>query len=253
MVCSRALLGPLALVLAVYLPACTPHLPAKIPMPTLSYPANDAPGKALLIFLPGIRDRASDFASHGFIAQLDKQSAQVDAIAADAHINYYVQGSFRERLEADVVRPALEEGYRDIWLVGVSLGGFGALRYARSHPDQIAGVIALAPYLGERDRIEAMAEEGRYPLNADSDSSRQRAVAGLWEWLQARGDQNTGGPVVYLGYGQRDKFARACSLMAQNLPRDHVITLPGGHNWSTWKRLWGRFLKEGKLAFGALS
>ncbi|MER3423449.1 MAG: hypothetical protein C4293_09680 [Nitrospiraceae bacterium] len=40
-------------------------------------------------------------------------------------------------------------------------------------------------------------------------------------------------PALFLGYGERDKFASAHSLLQQILPRRHVFTTKGGHNWPT--------------------
>ncbi len=60
----------------------------------------------------------------------------------------------------DVVLPARAAGYDTIWLAGTSLGGIGALLYLRDHPDDLAGVLALAPYLGEEGVIREIERAG---------------------------------------------------------------------------------------------
>ena len=42
--------------------------------------------------------------------------------------------------EQDVLAPARAAGYRQVWLLGVSLGAFGALAHAAEHPDAVDGV-----------------------------------------------------------------------------------------------------------------
>jgi pimeloyl-ACP methyl ester carboxylesterase len=59
-----------------------------------------------------------------------------------------VSGTFAERLRAEVIEPAQARGYDDIWLLGVSIGGFGSLLYAGEFPADIRGIVLLAPYLG---------------------------------------------------------------------------------------------------------
>ena len=48
---------------------------------------------------------------------------------------------------------------------------------------------------------------------------------------------------IYLAHGERDRYARASHLLAAALPSNHVLTdKQGDHDWSTWLKLWRRFL-----------
>jgi len=149
------------------------------------------------------RDRrfAEDFENRGFIEALRQRPLRADAMAVDAHYGYYGRRTLRERLAQDVVLPARSR-YREVWLVGISVGG----------PDHIARALLLAPYLGETEW--------------------------MWRWIR---DQPAH-PRLYLGYGSRDRFAAANALFAGYLPPEHVLTAPGGHDWRTWRRLWQDFL-----------
>ena len=108
--------------------------------------------------LPGRGDRAATFISNGF--QNAGENYGFDTIAADAHFGYFRKRTLVERLHADIVLPAREAGYKKIWLLGISAGGFGSILYASQYPDEIDGVILLAPFLGEREAIDELVAGG---------------------------------------------------------------------------------------------
>lgn len=51
-------------------------------------------------------------------------------------------------------------GHDHVWVLGVSMGGLGALHYTQQHPDRVDGVIALAPYLGRRRLVAEIRDAG---------------------------------------------------------------------------------------------
>jgi hypothetical protein len=65
----------------------------------------------------------------------------------------------------------------------------------------------------------------------------------LWHWLKD-GSARKGGRPVYLGYGQKDPYVMGHRLLAQTLPSEHVLTVPGGHDYASFKALWKLFLKQ---------
>jgi pimeloyl-ACP methyl ester carboxylesterase len=196
----------------------------------------------LLVFLPGRRDSAAQYERAQFIAAVRHTGMPVDMVAVEAHYGYYANRSVVERLRQDVIAPARVQGYEQIWLVGVSMGGLGALLYLRDYPDDIAGVVALAPFLGEASIVQEITRAGglwqwQPPGVAVDDYQRQ-----LWLWLKAYVQRHAEAPRFYLGYGQQDRFAPANALLARYLPDTQVLSTTGGHDWSTWKTLWQRFL-----------
>jgi pimeloyl-ACP methyl ester carboxylesterase len=188
------------------------------------------------VFLPGIGDFAEDFERHGFIASLMASGLDADAVAVDAHYGYYGRRTLLERLAADVVLPARSRGYREIWLVGISMGGLGALSYVVQHPGHIARALLLAPYLGEAAWIDELA--------AATEISARAHVQRLWRWIRSHEREQALRPQLYLGYGMRDRFAPANALLGAHLPPGHVRAIPGGHAWATWQRLWDAFLGQ---------
>ena len=219
-------------------------------------PHGPATADGLVVFLPGFGDGPEAFVEHGFVDRvLQAEGGRFDAVCADAHAGYYFDGfQVLERLAADVIGPARDAGYRRIWLVGISMGGFGVMHYARAHPDQITGVVGLAPYLGERGVIEEVRDAGGLaswspPVARISamDEGRERASYELWQFFQSYVDTPTG-PDLWLGWGRDDGLHVPAAEVAAVLPANHHATLPGGHTWTVWEPLFAELLPRALAA-----
>lgn len=219
------------------------------PLRTLYYQA-DSPshGKTMIIFLRGRGGSHQDFADEGFVEAVRERHLPVDMVAPNAHFGYYMGETLIPRLKEDVIEPARREGYEHFWLVGVSMGGLGALLYAREHPDDVSGVYVISPFLGWSKILNEINEAsglrswepGLY--NPDKDWQRM-----LWHWLQQGA---TGGhklPLLYLGYGTEDPYLAGQTLLATILPGDRVFAIPGNHTARTMKELWLIFLDQDAL------
>jgi pimeloyl-ACP methyl ester carboxylesterase len=205
----------------------------------------------LLVFLPGANMQPMELLQQGFVAAVRQRQRAVDLALPDAHLGYVYDGSVLEHLHDDVIAPALApaEGRRQIWLAGISLGGYVALAYARRHPAQIAGVLALAPYLGRKPLLKAIADAGgpaHWRRTAQPRDANDIDHA-LWMWLS---DPQRPGPPLWLGYGLEDRLADGHRLMAGVLPASHVTTHPGDHDWPPWQALWAQWLDRGLLPAG---
>jgi pimeloyl-ACP methyl ester carboxylesterase len=227
-------------------------LPTPATLRSLEYPAATAPARCLFVLLPGMGDRAETFEQRGFVAALRKSSRSIDIRAADATFGYYMKGTFLDRLEADVIAPAKARGYREIWLAGPSMGGFGALFYARVHTADVTGVLAIAPFLGERKLVEEIAAAGGLrkwnaparveKMNPD-DYQRE-----MWRWLQAVTAGKEPAPLIFAGYGAADKLRAADSLLSVELPPSRVFLTSGKHEWPAWQRVLEGFLASPDFA-----
>ena len=149
----------------------------------------------LLVMLPPAKATAQDLLDHGFAAAVPIEVEAIDARADD-----YLDNDIGARLESEIMR----KRHARLWLMGISLGGWGCLSVARRRPAAIEGVILIAPFLGSRDPE---------PLEA-------------------------GLPPVYLGFGDADRYAAPSRMLARGLPPERVVVLPGGHDWPTWLQLW---------------
>ena len=240
------------------LAGCAGWKDATIPMKQLRDRLADGTGcRNLIVFLPGAYDAPEDFAAHGFIAALRQRGIAADVVAIDSHLGYFQNGSIAQRLRDEVVRPARAQGYQNLWLVGISLGGLGAMLYASRH-EGISGIVALAPYIGTREVIDEVRRAGGLaqwqPAASVSDADWERR---LLLWLQriaapAADHPADGDPPLMLAYGEQDRFADSLDLIARSLPADRVLTAPGGHEWDTWSRLWNGVLdRHGRWLAGS--
>ena len=245
------------LLAAVFFPGC--YSATKIPIDTVRYGVGEAKYPRLLfVFLHGNGDRNSVFDDKGFVEAVRAHGLSVDMISVDAHVGYYMNGTILTRLKEDVIVPARAKGYEGIWLIGNSLGGFGSLSYAQKYPNEITGVVLLGPFLGERPIIREIRDAGGLQRWEPGDvflKTKEDAEKHIWIWLKENGQQGplwSGDkdhpkgqrvvPKIYLGYGTKDRFTYAQDLLASLLPPEQVITMDGGHDWPTWKKLWNQFL-----------
>lgn len=232
--------------LAVLASSCASLRTPGIPLRTVELGPSTG-GTCLAVLLPGRWDKPESFRQAGFAEAVARRGLGLDLVAVDAHLGYYRERSIVDRLHLDVVAPARAAGYRTIWIVGTSLGGVGGLLYLRDHPEDLAGVLALAPFLGADEvirEIEAAGGPARWTAPrtfASEDVGRE-----LWSWLAPWA---AGGPAtpLHLGWGTEDGLARANRMLATLLPRERVYAIAGGHDWKTWARLWEQFLERTAL------
>ena len=199
----------------------------------------------LVVLLPGAYSGPQEFVDEGFVQALRQRRLQADVVVAGARIEHYIEGPVLDRLHDQVIGPARARGVRQVWLVGISLGGLFALAYAARHPGQLTGVLALAPYLGRRTLLAEIeraggAERWAAGRQPQGDDLLEHEV---WAWLAGR----PRGPELYLGYGREDRFVEAHRLLATRLPAERVFDVPGGHDWPPWRALWLQWLDRGLI------
>lgn len=232
--------GALALCLLALtaLSSCVFLRKPKTPMTQVEFPSSGE-ARHLLVMLPGLADRPEAFQKGGFIDEA-QSLGQFDVVVADAHFGYYRTFGVRERLMEDVIAP-IRGDYEELWLVGVSMGGYGAIAFAEKYPGEVTGIVLLAPYLGQnkvvRD-IEAAGSLSAWDPDAFDDKGSERTAHSvtIWRWLQAHGQQ-TEEPIVLLGSGEDDRHMREMRLLEPVLPSERVRVVPGGHDWGPWRQL----------------
>ena len=234
------------LLIVSLLTGCARLRPAASPLRTVSHPGSGSP-RTLVVLLPGRRDSPADFRQADFPELATRAGAAVDMVAVDAHLGYYYRRTIVDRLHQDVIAPARKK-YDRIWLVGVSVGGTGSLLYANEHPENVDGILLLAPFLGEEEVIQEVEAAGglqgwKAPATIEPRDFQRR----LWAWLQRYRGEREGKIPLYLGYGTGDSFAKANGLLARELPPERVFTVEGGHDWKAWRALWERFVGTGAL------
>jgi pimeloyl-ACP methyl ester carboxylesterase len=208
------------------------------------------PGNCLVVLLPGRFAEPEGFANARWADSVSMRGLHADLVAVDAHLGYYRTRTIIDRLKTDVVDPARAAGYDEIWIAGTSLGGLGGLIYLKEHPGDVAGVVAIAPFLGDEkviDEIEAAGGPAAWKAPetiADDDVGRT-----IWSWL-ARGRPGAESVPVYLGWGTSDGFDRSNRLLAGMLPPERVFPVAGKHDFGAWTLVWEQFLDRARPCEG---
>jgi hypothetical protein len=210
-------------------------------MECLSYsaPACEA-DRALLVMLPGVGIEAAAFAENGMVGALHERGLAVDVMAVKPALELYLDGDVAAALHDAVIAPAQARGYARVWLLGISLGGMGALLYASAY--ELEGIFLLAPFLGTQGTVAEIADAGGL---SDWDHAGSAATAPerrILAWLQDVFVRASARPLVYLGYGSADRFGRGHRMLGEILPAARVMVADGGHDWPTWLALWHRML-----------
>jgi pimeloyl-ACP methyl ester carboxylesterase len=229
--------------LSLRYPSLLRFLPTPRPLDIRRRPyQGTSPSRDLIVCLPGIGDEAAAFEDRGFVDLVRAHPWAADILLVDAHYGYYADRTLLEQLHHDVLLPAASAGYRSIWLVGISLGGLGALLYASQY-QHIHGVVAIAPFLGTDSLVQEIVVAGGL-AQWTSRITACDEIEAIWKWAHSRGQQSPPLPEIFLAFGEDDMFAEAHRLLASSLPSSHVLTRPGGHRWSVWQALWRTFLRR---------
>ncbi|MEE9911745.1 MAG: alpha/beta hydrolase [Deltaproteobacteria bacterium] len=230
--------------LAALLSGCA--LFANQPMEVLTYehPDKAVANQRLFVFMRGIGGSHHTFEEEGLVADVWERGLPFDMVAPNAHIGYYGDRNLIQRLKKDVIDPARARGCKEIWLIGVSMGGLGSMLYLREHPEDIAGVYLISPFLGtpiflaEIEIAGGVRQWNPGPYLAELDWQRM-----LWHWMKTSIADHPD-KIIYLGYGSDDPYKGGQELMATLLPPERVTVIDGAHDYRTLKALWKIFLEH---------
>ncbi|MFP4475022.1 MAG: alpha/beta fold hydrolase [Desulfatibacillaceae bacterium] len=231
---------------ALCLSGCALFFPTKTPIATQWHTARDGRhAKTLLVMLPGRGDSPAGIVKNGFADAVRDSGRDVDMVLVDAHLGYYYKQNLIPRLHQDVLVPAREQGYDNIWICGISMGGLGSMLYAREHPETVSGVFLMAPFISyeevEQEVADAGGIAGYSPPEPPDPADWERAV---WLWFKGYPEGKPDMPVLVLGYAKEDKFHRANKMLADVLPDNASYELEGGHDWGPWLEMFRMFLAD---------
>jgi pimeloyl-ACP methyl ester carboxylesterase len=219
------------------------------PIPALQFQRSEAGrSRCLVVMFPGFLDGPDTFQEHGFPRDVAHAGGECDSVAVDLHLRYYQEVGVGQMVHDDILLPASARGYQEIWLVGISMGGLGALLTAEAHPEMVAGIILLAPFVGEESvvrEIEAAGGARRWHPPAGIEEAvwtRDNYTQHLWAWLRGYATDEDAMPPLYMGWGDDDQLGPGDRLLAAMQPDDHVVTQPGNHSWTTWRPIFDELL-----------
>src|ERR1700733_10038398 len=194
-----------------------------------------------VVLLPGAYHALEEFSAAGFDQALRERELAVELILAAPELAHLNDRGWLAQLRTEVIAPAHARADGPLWLGGISLGGYMALRYAAEGSDQLDGLCLLAPYLGSRIVAAEITAQGnlaswQVPALADVDDELR-----IWRCVRGLPAMRTA-PRLFLGYGREDRFADTQRLLSAALPATCSCVIPGGHDWPVWRALWDRFL-----------
>ncbi len=201
-------------------------------------PGQRAP--ALAILLPGALQQPEQLAQAGFVAAVRARGLALDLALVDLELGFIgevTDGTALQRLHDGLLRQL--PGYAQVWLAGISIGGFLAMAYAQTHPGRISGLCLLAPYPGNRMLTGEIRQAGGLHLWT-AQCAADDLECRVWQWLQQRSAAVA--PQIHLGFGLQDRFAAGQQLLAGALAAQQVDTVTGIHDWPAWLQLWNNFL-----------
>jgi alpha-beta hydrolase superfamily lysophospholipase len=203
-----------------------------------------APGahSTRIVLLPGAYHALEEFIAAGFDQALRERALALELILAAPELAHLNDRGWLAQLRTEVIAPARARGNGALWLGGISLGGFMALRFAAESTQALDGLCLLAPYLGSRIIAAEVGAHGTLSawtppaMLADDDDERR-----IWRFVQQL-PRMSPAPRVFLGYGREDRFADTQRLLARALPAAASREVAGGHDWPVWRALWDGFL-----------
>jgi len=195
---------------------------------------------ARIVLLPGAYDQPGQFIEAGFDRALWERGICAELVLVAPELAHLNDRSWLPRLRSEVIAPARARCRGALWLGGISLGGFMALRCAAEAPEGLDGLCLLAPYLGSRivaDEVAGHQDLASWQPGALTEDDDERRI-----WRFAQGLRAASAPRVFLGFGSDDRFADSQRLLSRALPAGSTRVIAGGHEWPVWRRLWDQFL-----------
>jgi len=235
---ARAMMKGLLVMLSALLPSCA-YLPRATQVPVATSEKGVAESQELVVFLPGRWSTLREFEKEGFFEIAAEKWPSARLVAADLHLGYYKEQVMAKRLHEDIILPAKRSGVTKVRLVGISMGGMGAVVYALEHPGMVDEMILLSPFLGEDVVIQEIQAAGGLEKWKPGEIEPEDFSRKLWSGLETgwRGER----PAIFLGCGTEDRLASASRLYAKEfLTKDQQLWISGGHDWEAWRELFRR-------------
>jgi pimeloyl-ACP methyl ester carboxylesterase len=219
-------------------------LPRSTPAPVPTIHGGPTAATELVVFLPGRWSTVDEFEREGFFKIATERWPKARLVAADLHLGYYKARSSARRVHEDIIAPARKSGVKTVRLVGVSMGGLGALIHDLEYPEDIDEIYLLSPFVGEDEVIAEIRDAGgvrkwKGEPKGERDFSRK-----LWRGLETKWLEQGRRPEVSLACGTEDRLAGSNRQFAADfLKKDEVLWRPGDHDWPAWRELFEGMVK----------
>lgn len=207
------------------------------PIPTVIVRGTQSAPHALVVVLPGFIYDADDLYDKGVADSIHRGWPAADVLLVGATYPYYRDGLLVPRLH-DRVLYARQQGYREIWLAGGSMGGMGVLLYEWAHAGELTGIVLMSPFLGSDALFKEIRVAGGLanwnpgPLAPEMDGDNyQRHV---WNMIKGWKQRPALAKRAWLVCGTEDPLFPDVQVLAPEVPPEQYLARLGGHNWDFW-------------------
>jgi hypothetical protein len=226
----------LLVMLWLLLAGCAAGGDVRKPIPTAFFAA-EQPARRLVVMLPGRGDDLDSLERKGMATIIQNAWPDADVMLTGLTMPFYRQGQASKRLHDEIVAPAQQAASRKVWLMGISLGGMGALLYEHDYPGQTEGLLLLSPYLGDQaiqDRVRTAGGLQGWEPGPSRQLTQDTFQAELWHTLKDISNNPQRAQSIWLAYGADEPFRTPIEMMSPALPAGNVLMLPGRHDWALW-------------------
>ena len=183
----------------------------------------------------------AQFAGRGLVLVMPEGESSYYVNAVDRPADRF-EDYITEDLIADVeAKFPVATGRENRAIVGISMGGFGAVVLSLKHPELFAFVGALSPALDVPSRPFSIKRVGQY--------RQYRAIFGPWgsptrhandPYILVHSSDPAAVPYLFLSCGEQEGLIPANLRFVTTLEKRHFRyefhVVPGGHDWNQWNR-----------------
>ncbi len=226
---------------ALPMPSCRLLLPKPTrPLRKLQFEPNGNAAQELVLLLPGRLSPPEEFVQYGLVQLIQQERPMARIVAPDLHLGYYMSGLADTCLHEELIGPAKKQGLR-VTIVGVSMGGLGALMYSLRYPGQVDEMFLLSPFVGDKALLAEIEQAGgleKWESPVVTPRNKAEALQKMWMEMKRQWLPRSGPPFpIVLAVGKSDRLLSSNRFFARSILKPHqLIEIEGGHDWDCWRR-----------------
>ena len=221
--------------------ACRLLLPPPTrPVRKLQFDPQGNEARELVVLLPGRLSPPEEFVQFGIVDLVRKERPLARIVVPDLHLGYYMRGLADVCLHEEIIAPAKKQGLR-VTIIGVSMGGLGALTYSLRFPGEVDEMLLLSPFVGEKELLAEIEQAGgleNWDSPVETPRNKAEALQKMWIEMKRQWLSRSGPPFpISLAVGKRDKLLTSNQFFGRSfLKPDQLIEIEGVHDWDCWRR-----------------